>query len=735
MRRLFLTFSALTLMGACASMTNTKDQPLMVKRQADLVAPIAEKRPLEIIQHGISRTDNFAWLRDDNWQEVLRDPSVLKADIREYLEAEVAYYEASTEHLDGLRKTLFEEMRGRIKEDETSVPMRDGPYEYYVRYREGGNYPIYARRTEEGAEEQVLFDGDKESEGSEFFNISDVDASPDHELIAYSLDRVGSEYFDIRIRNVATGEEFAETLTSTDGGVVWAADSKSFFYIERDDNQRPKRVWHHVLGTESSTDRLVYEEADDAMFLGLGQTSSEKYLIVGIGNGVTSEAYVVPLDKPEAEPRLIAPRVKDELYDVDHRGDYFYIHTNADDAVDFKIVRAPVDNPGRENWEDWLPHQSGRYISGLVTFKDYLVRMERENAVPRIVISDYDGVAHPIDVDQAAYALGLDGWGEFDTEWVRYTYESPSQPEQTFDYNMKTKERVLRKTQEVPSGHNPDLYQVDMIMAKARDGEEIPVMVLRLKSVPLDGTAPLLLYGYGSYGAYIPDSFSTSILSMVDRGVVYATAHIRGGSAKGRQWYLDGKLAKKNNSFTDFNDSAHALIDLGYTSKGNIVSYGGSAGGLLVGASVNLEPDLFAGVMGAVPFIDVINTISDDTLPLTPPEWDQWGNPITSAEEYGWIASYSPYDNIKPGVAYPPILATGGLADYRVTYWEPAKWIARLRDETTGGPFLLRMNMSAGHGGSAARFERLDERAHLYGFALDVMNKIDAEPVAHNSAD
>ncbi len=704
---------------------------MVVTRQSELTPPRAEKRPEEITQHGQVRTDNYGWLRDDNWQAVLRDPDVLKADIRDYLKEEVAYYEQSTAHLEGLRKTLFAEMRGRIKEDESSVPMRDGPYEYYVRYREGGQYPIYARRTGEGAPEELLFDGDKEGEGADFFDIGGVDTSPDHSLIAYSVDRLGSEYYDIRIRRTENGEEFEETIPSTDGDAVWAADSKSFFYVERDDNQRPKRVKHHVLGTDPATDRLVYEEADDAMFLGIGETSSDAFIVIGIGNGVTSEAYVIPTGDPMAAPRLVAPRVKDQLYDVDHRGEHFYIRTNADDAVDFKVVRAPVEAPSRDNWVDWIPHQSGRYLSGFVPFKDYHARMEREDALPRLVVGTYEGDEHAIAFDEAAYALGLDGWGEFDTEMVRFSFESPAQPEQTFDYNMRTRERVLRKTQEVPSGHNADLYAVDMVMAKAQDGSDIPVTVLRLKETPLDGSAPLLLYGYGSYGIYIPDSFSTSVLSMVDRGVIFATAHIRGGSAKGRQWYLDGKLDKKNNTFTDFNDSAKALIDKGYTSGGRIVSYGGSAGGLLVGAAVNLEPDLYAGVLAAVPFVDVINTISDDTLPLTPPEWDEWGNPITSAEQYGWIASYSPYDNIKVGATYPPILATGGLTDYRVTYWEPAKWVARLREETSGGPHLLRMNMTAGHGGSAARFERLDERAHLYAFALDVLGKVETVPVEH----
>ncbi|MEM9837712.1 MAG: S9 family peptidase [Pseudomonadota bacterium] len=705
--------------------------PMLIKRQAELTPPMAERREEEITQHDITRVDPYSWLRDDNWQQVLREPDVLRTDIRDYLEEEVDYYEASTSHLESLRTTLVSEMRGRIKEDASSVPMRDGPYEYYSRYREGGQYVILARRENEDAPEQILFDGDKEGEGEDFFSVRGLSVSPDHDLLAYGIDRVGSEYYDIRIRNIEDGEEYEETLGSTAGYVGWAADSKSFLYVERDDNQRPKRIKHHVLGTDPSEDRLVYEEDDDGMFLGMGTTSSEEFFIISVGNGVTSESYAIPTTDPMAEPRLIAERVDNQLYDVDHRGEYFYIRTNADDAVDFKIVRAPVDNPGRDAWEDWLPHEPGTLVAGFVTFEDYIVRVERSEALPRLIVGDYERNEHAIAFEEGAYALGLRGWGEFDTDMVRFSYESPSTPEQTFDYNMATRERELRKVQEVPSGHDPSLYVVDMVMAPARDGEEIPVMVLRLKDTPLDGTAPMLLYGYGSYGAYIPDSFSTSVLSMVDRGVVYALAHIRGGSAKGRQWYLDGKFDKKMNTFTDFNDAAMALIDQGYTSKGNIVSYGGSAGGLLVGASVNLQPDLFAGVMAAVPFVDVITTISDAELPLTPPEWEEWGNPITSAEEYGWIAEYSPYDNIAAGQSYPPILATGGLTDYRVTYWEPAKWIARLRGETEGGPFLLRMNMSAGHGGSAARFERLEERAHLYAFALDLLGKADAEPVQH----
>ena len=728
------------LLAACAGGTDGDPMPetqtQTVSPAAEGAAPIApqaEKRPVQLTQHGIERTDEYAWLRDENWQEVLRDPSTLGADIREHLEAEVAYYEAETRHLAPLREALATEMRGRIKEDESSVPMPDGPYAYAVRYREGGEYPIYYRIALDGGEEQVLFDGDAEGEGEDFFDVEGVDASNDHSMIAYGVDRVGSEYYDIRIRDVATGEERPETIPSTDGEAIWAADDTGFFYVERDDNQRPKRVKYHALGTDPVEDRLVYEEADDAFFVGIDETTSREFLVIGTGNSQSSEDRVVPLDDPAAEPRLIAERRPDELYSLDHREGVFYIHTNAGGATDFKIVTAPEDAPGRENWEDWLPHEAGTYVTGIETYKDWLVRTERKDGRPRIVVSDYERNEHAIAFDQEAYALSLGGWSEYETDRIRFGYESPSQPAQVFDYDMRTRERTLRKTQEVPSGHDPDLYTVEALTAVAEDGAEIPVTVLRLKDTPLDGSAPLMLYGYGAYGAYMADDFSTSLLSLVDRGMPFALAHIRGGSAKGRQWYLDGKLDKKANTFTDFGAAARMLIEAGYTAEGKIAAYGGSAGGLLVGAAVNLEPDLYGAILGAVPFVDVVSTISDAELPLTPPEWDEWGNPIEDEAAYETIASYSPYDNVRSGVTYPPILATGGLTDYRVTYWEPAKWIARLRDRAKGGPFLLRMNMSAGHGGSAARFERMEERAHLYAFALDRLGLAEAEPVRHAS--
>ena len=712
------------------SMTEEQSMFLLV---ADADTPVAEKRPAEIQQHGQTRVDDYSWLRDDNWQDVLRDPDVLRADVRAHLDAENSYYEQATADLQSLRETLYDEMRGRIKEDDSSVPTPDGPFAYAVRFRQGGEYPVFIRTPRNGGEETVLYDGDLEGAGEDFFDVAAVEHSPSHELIAYAVDRTGSEYFDIRIRNIATAQELEETITSTDGDPVWAADSQSFFYTERDDNQRPKRIKRHVLGTDSAEDILVYEEPDDSFFLSVEKSQSGAYIFIMSGNGTTSEARFLPADAPvDAEPVVIAPRADDELYYPEHHGEYFYIRTNADGAVDFKIVRAPVDSPGRENWEDWLAHRPGTYLLSFVPFAERMARLERENALPRLVISDYDEAeSFEIDFTEQAYALGLDDGYEFETDALRFTYESPSTPEQTYDFDMRTRERTLRKTQEIPSGHDADLYVVERFSVAADDGAEIPVTVLRLRTTPVDGTAPLLLYGYGSYGITIPASFETNRLSLVDRGVVYAIAHIRGGAAKGRQWYLDGKLDNKTNTFTDFTRVAEELQARGYGRAGETVIYGGSAGGLLVGAAVNLRPELFGGVIGAVPFVDVLTTISDAELPLTPPEWVEWGDPIRDADAYTTIASYSPYDNIRNDIDYPPILATGGLADYRVTYWEPAKWVARLRDEAQGGPFFLKMNMEAGHGGSAARFERLRERSHDYAFALRIFGLTERPPIHH----
>ncbi len=727
--------------GASEPSDNTMNETASDTQTADETAtetpPAAKRVPVEIEQVGRTRTDPYQWMKDENWQQVMRDPSVLRDDIREYLEAENAYTKAALEDpTESLRETLLKEMRGRIKEDDSSVPAKDGPYAYYVRYREGGEYPIFARRPASqafsaDAPETILFDGDKEAEGESYFSIRGLDQSPDHTLLASAIDTQGSEYYTIRVRNIETGEAVGEPIEGTYGSFEWGADSNLLYWVERDDNGRPTAVFQRNLTIGEDVE--IYREEDPGFFVGVSKSESEDFIFVETGGHTSGEVWFFPADAKAPEPVLIAPRKEDEEYSVSHWNGAFYILTNADGAVDFKVVKAPIETPGRENWEEVIPHRPGTLVLGLDPYRDHLVRLERANALPRIVVREREsGEEHTIAMDESAYDLGL-GSGEYDSTVMRYEYASPARPDQVFDYDMASRERTLRKTREVPSGHNPDDYVVERIMAPAWDGEEIPVTVLRRADTPVDGSAPLLLYGYGSYGMTIPASFSTSRLSLIDRGFIYAIAHIRGSQAKGYQWYLDGKLDKKENTFKDYVSAGRYLVDNGYGSAGRVVGHGGSAGGLLMGAAANMDPELFGGIIAAVPFVDVINTMSDESLPLTPPEWPEWGNPITDGAAYDTIMAYSPYDNVgdKP---YPAMLITGGLSDPRVTYWEPSKWAAKLRYEAPeGGPYFLRINMDAGHGGSTGRFEGLKETAIEYAFALASVGLIDDYTLARES--
>jgi len=706
-------------------------QDLIARAQA-LDAPAAEQRPVEITQHGETRVDEFAWLRDDNWQQVMREPDVLRADIRAHLEAENAYTDAVMEPTQALQETLFAEMRGRIKEDDASPAERDGPWFYYVRYREGGQYPVFARRAagEDGAmtgDEQIMLDGDAEADGFEFYSLGAVEHSPDHRYLAYAVDTNGSEFYEVRVRDLATGEDIATLTEEGYGSIEWANDSDTIYWIWRDPNARPKRVYRQSFS--AGEDELVYEEESDAYFLGVGRTDGDSWIAVYSSASQTTEVRLYDANDPNAEALLVSEREQGIEYSLTEAGGRIFVRTNLDGATDFKVMEAPLDDPRRENWTDLLPYRPGVLVNGLMGFETWLVRMERANALPRIVVRDLrNDEEHEIAFDEEAYALGLDAGYEYAVDAMRFSYESPSTPEQTFDYDMNARERVLIKEQEVPSGHDASHYVVRRIMAPARDGETIPVTILHHRDTPVDGSAPLLLYGYGSYGATIPASFSVTRLSLVDRGMVYAIAHIRGSQAKGYQWYLDGKLDSKINTFNDFVDSGRHLAAEGFTSEGRIVAFGGSAGGLLVGAAINQAPELFVGAVGAVPFVDVLTTISDASLPLTPPEWTEWGDPITDPEAFAYIQSYSPYDQIS-AQAYPHVLATAGLTDPRVTYWEPAKWVARLRDRRTDdGLTLLRTNMGAGHGGASGRFDALRETAEEFAFVLMTVGLTDAEP-------
>lgn len=703
-------------------------------------APVAEVRPHTYEVHGRVIRDDYAWLKADNWRDVLKDPSTLPTDIREHLASENAYSDAALASTAALRKTLVAEMRARIREDDSSVPEPDGPYAYYTRHREGGQHPLVCRRPRtvvvipgQGAEtaadggpeegEVILIDGDREGEGLAFFEIAAAVHSEDHRLLAWSADTKGSELHTIRIRDLETGAELPDRVEATTGEVVWTADSQDFFYVAVDDNHRPARVMRHRLGTAQDADTLVYEEADSGFFVHIEETQSGDYLTVTASDHETSEVHLLDRRTGEGTLTVVQPREPLLIYSVENWANHLFILTNADGAEDFKIVTARVEAPGRAHWTDVIAHRPGVMIRHQHVIADHLVRLEIENARPRIVVRDTKGNEHVVAFAEEAYSLGLQPGHEFETAVIRFTYSSMTTPAETYDYDCVTRARQLRKRQSVPSGHNPADYVTRRLFATAPDGETVPISLLHRRDCPLDGTAPLLLYGYGSYGTLMPAAFRTNLLSLVDRGFVYAIAHVRGGTEKGWRWYLDGKREKKPNTFSDFVACARALIEADYTAQGRIVAHGGSAGGMLMGAVANLAPELFAGIVADVPFVDVLNTMLDGELPLTPPEWPEWGNPRESLAAFETILAYSPYDNVA-AKAYPAILALGGLTDPRVTYWEPAKWVARLRATMTGGgPILLRINMEAGHGGAAGRFDRLEEVGLIQAFALQAVGR------------
>ena len=689
--------------------------------------PVAEKRPRVEIWHGHQKRDDYHWLKAENWQEVMHDPTLLPKDIRSFLEGENAYHEAVMADTSGLQETLFAELKGRIKEDDSSVPAPDGPFDYYSSYVTGGQHPRFARKGRGmTGPEQLLLDGNELARGRAYFRFGGIDISPSQDLAAWSFDGNGSEFFELRVRDLASGKDLADVLHNTAGGATWAADGKNFFYTLQDDNHRPLKTFRHVLGTDQAHDVLVYEEKDTGMFTGVGRTNSDAYIVIDVHDHDTSEIWMLDAARPEAAPKLIAPRVAGLEYEVEHWNDQLIIKTNIGGAEDYKIITAPLDRPSPEHWVDLIPHQPGIFLVAYIVLKNWLIRMERENALPRIVVRDMiTGEEHAIAFDEEAYSLGIGEMREFDTDTLRFSYSSMTTPAQVFDYNMRDRSRILRKTQEVPSGHDPRNYVTRRIQALAHDGEQIPVTLLYRAGTPLDGSAPLWLYGYGSYGISMPAGFNTNRLSLVERGFIYAIAHIRGGQEKGRHWYKTGKMEHKTNSFRDFISCAEHLITAGFTRKGHIVAQGGSAGGMLMGAIANMAPDLFGGIVAEVPFVDVLTTMLDDTLPLTPPEWPEWGNPIASKAAYENIAAYSPYDQVE-AKPYPHILAVGGLTDPRVTYWEPAKWVAKLRElKTDGNLLLLKTNMGAGHGGASGRFDRLKEVAFVYAFGLKVAGRLD----------
>ena len=693
---------------------------------AQATPPQAERKPTRRNVHGRVIEDDYAWLAAENWREALRDPGALPREIARLLKAENAHCEQALAPAKALRETLVAEMRGRIKEDDAEPPTPDGPYSYYQRYRKGGEHPLYCRRPRGGGEEEILLDGEALAKGREFFEIGDAAHSRDHRALAWSVDDKGSELYAVRTRALSDGRDRADIVFETDGSIVWSRDGSSFLYIRVDENHRTDAVLLHRVGAPQREDRVVLEERDPAWFVSLSESRCGRFGVVTIHGHDASECHLVDLDDKDAPPRRVAPRESRLRYEVEPHGDAMFILANADGAEDFAIFSAPLSSAARADWRVVAPHRKGRMLVAMTVYARHLVWIERENALPRLIVREIEsGAEHAIAFEEEAYSLALEPGLEFDTATLRFVYSSPTTPDETYDYDMATRARVLVKRQEIPNGHDPKNYVARRIAAAAEDGESVPITLLHRKDFKLGEGAPLLLYGYGAYGDSLDAEFDSDALSLVDRGFVYALAHVRGGTERGWSWYENGKLEKKTNSFSDFIACARKLIDAGFTREGAIVAQGGSAGGLLMGAVANMAPELFAGVIAAVPFVDTLNTMLRADLPLTPPEWLEWGNPIEDAAAFARLAAYSPYDNVETQ-DYPPILALAGLTDPRVTYWEPLKWVQKLRAKMTGsGPVLLKTQMGAGHAGASGRFESLEEIALEYAFALTCVAKGD----------
>ena len=675
--------------------------------QTDL-APVARQVPHETMFHGETRLDPYFWLRERS------DPAVLA-----YLEAENTHTEQVMAHTKDLREKLYAEMRGRIKETDTTVPVKRDDYYYYRRTEEGKQYPIYYRRhgSVDGPEQQLL-DQNVLAEGHDYCRIGAYTVSPDHRLLAYSLDTSGAEAYTLYIKDLETGELLPDQVPNTYYGVEWANDNRTIFYNVLDETMRPYKLFRHTVGTDPSQDTLAYHEPDASYFLWISRTRSGRYLLLSLESTTTSEVHILPADEPGASFAVIQPRQHGMEYTVDHHGDQFLIVTN-DDAKNFKLVAASVTTPAKENWRELLPHRPDVLIDGVDAFAEYVAVYERQGGLQRMRIISPDGTGgRSVQFPEPVYTYKPGPNEEFQTSVLRFTYTSLVTPNSVIDYDMAAGTWTVRKQEEIPSGYDPSLYTSERLMATAPDGTQVPISVVYRKGIARDGRNSLLLYGYGSYGYSYDPVFSANSLSLIDRGFVVAIAHIRGGSELGRAWYEDGKLLRKKNTFTDFIACAEHLIAAGFTSPERLAISGASAGGLLMGAVMNMRPDLFRAVVARVPFVDVINTMTDPTLPLTVIEYEQWGNPHEK-EYFEYMRSYSPYDNVEPK-AYPNLLLTAGLNDPRVSYWEPAKLAAKLRaTKTNGNTLLLKTDTTSGHGGPSGRYDHLEEVAFEYAFLLD----------------
>lgn len=674
--------------------------------------PIAAKKAVNLEKHGDIRVDDYFWMKERDHPEVI-----------DYLERENDYYQKMTSHTKDFQKDLFKEMKGRIKEDDASVPYKNNGYWYYTRFETGKDYPFFCRKKESlETEEVIVFDNNKMAHGHSYFNQAGYAVSEDNKIAAYGVDTVSRRQYTIRFKNLETGKIYPTQIDNTTGGAVWANDNKSVYYSRKDEETlRSNQIFKHVLGTDPSQDELIFQEDDETFYTYVYKTKSKKYIVIGSNSTLTSEFRFAPAASGTTDFKVLQARTRGLEYAIAHYDDSFYIQTNKDGATNFKLMKTLDSHTAQENWIEVIPHREDVLLEDVEIFKDFLVVSERSNGLNKINIKRWDGTAdYYLPFDNETYDAYPTTNIEFDTSVLRYSYNALNTPSSVIDFDMTTQEKTILKEQEILGGDfDKENYLMERIWAPAADGTEIPVSIVYHKRTKLDGNAPLLQYAYGSYGSTIDPSFSSIRLSLLDRGFVYAIAHVRGGEYLGRQWYEDGKLLKKKNTFTDFIDVSRYLIDQKYTSSDHLYAYGGSAGGLLMGAIVNMSPELYNGVIAAVPFVDVVTTMLDDTIPLTTGEYDEWGNP-NDKQYYEYMKSYSPYDNTfaRP---YPHLFVTTGYHDSQVQYWEPAKWVAKLRDTNTADTqILFHCNMDAGHGGASGRFEALKEVAEDYAFLLNL---------------
>jgi len=669
--------------------------------------------------HNEELMDNYSWIKQKDWKEVILNPNKLNAQVKKYLDEENLFKENQLKDIKDIEKKLFEELKSKIKNEDNSVPKKDGDYFYGYKYNKNSEYPIYYRKNITKNSEEIILDCEKKSKTHTYFNVASISHSHNHKSVAYNIDTNGSEYFSIFVEDIDKKEILSPEIKNTTGDIIWSLDNNYIFYVGLDQNHRPTKVFKHKIGSDTNKDLLIYEEKDPSFFCSINLSKTKKYLFIRTADHETSEYLFINLQLNETTPVLFKKRIKKIEYDLEHHEKFFLISTNTDEAKNFKIMISHEQS--YQKWEEFIAYEKDNLILDFILLKGWLVRLERTEGSENIIILNLNNKdQHKISFDEEAYNLSLDHGYEYETDTFRYSYSSPTTPKSIFDYDCKLKKQELKKTQEVPSGHNKDDYICKKIFATAHDNEKIPITILYKKGVKLDSNNYLLLYGYGSYGISIPSNFSTNRLSLVDRGIIYAIAHIRGGKEKGYEWYENGKLLNKKNTFLDFISCAKKLCEDKYTSPKKIIAQGGSAGGLLMGYIANESPDLFLGIIAQVPFVDICNTMLDEDLPLTVTEIPEWGDIKNDKKSFLYVKSYSPYDNVKKQ-NYPHMLVTGGISDPRVTYWEMTKWVAKLREnKTDNNLLLLHMNMTAGHSGASGRFDYLKEIAMEYGFVLKI---------------